>query len=1027
MAFNLGNALKSSLNSSIVSSVSNRIGASVPGIGNNLINTALSGGSVKGALLGAVTGGLPGGSADVLGGIQSKLGGLAGGSGALGSLLGGAQGRLDDILVNSQELTGLINNPLKLVERGVADLAGLTGAEYGPTLDQYRELSQRSEFTEFADRGNRLPYAGDDTSASRIPNPLRDHNGFNYSVTLGVLSSSEYNSPDSYRTAGGFKNYIIQSSGGNLGKRYQVFDETAGNVAGNHHQDGSQTHAEYYIDNLELEAVIAPNPNTRVTLGTAISFTVTEPYSMGNFIQAIIGAAAAAGHSSYSDAPFCLRIDFNGWNLDGTTDANFVQKPVFVPIKFVNMDFNVSGAGSKYEVKAIPMGETGLADDINKISTQVRTNGTIVHQVLETNDSSLTSAINGQIEGLEEAGALTKFDRYVICFPKDPNSLADAFQARGIDESAFTTSPEEQEAQRTGFNLAETNPLLRGAFNPSIVTIQQSTETYAIIKSFAENTNLMNEIGLSPLNEDTNAPGNSSEAEAAAVVNPATGLVDTASIAAQPATVSRDHQFSQGEQITQIIEKIVMQSLYAAENATEGASATGLNKWFRIDTQVFMDESPATEQQIGRKPKVYVYSVVPYEVDEAVTMAPGAAPANTQGLRDSAIKEYNYIYSGKNEDVLNFDINFNNAFLLTANADFGNSSAPTNADSGTAAVTQQNGTNGVAPRESNDPTGPNQRSEPTPSISRNNRPAVSSGTFSNDDRRRIAENFHDRITNMNVDMVTAEMEIMGDPFFLPQQTGNHATLNSGRPGLSQDGNMEYVNGPVICIVNFKTPFDYQISGATMEMPVVVPGFSGLFMVWAVTNNFSRGSFTQTLKLIRRRGQDDEATTGNNNLLQPNSAVSIPITTVQSDGTVGQSGQPSTDCMPAPTRDDIRNLMPAIGTDVAAQLAAPFSQAEQQLAGVGSQFSQAVGGIDFGVANVPDLSKIISGIGSNPLDAFGGVGAAIGGANPLDAFGGVGAAVNSAASRASSAVNTAANQGVSAATDAATARVRNLLG
>ena len=50
--------------------------------------------------------------------------------------------------------------------------------------------------------------------------------------------------------------------------------------------------------------------------------------------------------------------------------------------------------------------------------------------------------------------------------------------------------------------------------------------------------------------------------------------------------------------------------------------------------------------------------------------------------------------------------------------------------------------------ESNDPRGPNQRSEPTPSISRNNRPAVSSGTFSNDDRRRIAENFHDRITNM---------------------------------------------------------------------------------------------------------------------------------------------------------------------------------------------------------------------------------------------------------------------------------------
>ena len=1001
MAFNLSASLKSNLTTAVntvktsVSTVSQNI-SSATGISTQQVNSALAGGAIggllngsKGAAFGALAGGLLGGSAN--------------------SLIGQAQNKLQGLIGNAEELTGLLDNPLKIVERGIADLAGLTGEEYALTLSQYRELSERSAFSDYVDNGYMSPYEGDDSSASKIPNPLRNHNGFNYSVTLGVLSASEYNNPESYRSAGGFKNYIIQSSGGNLGKRYQVFDETGG---------GSSEHAEYYIDDIEIEAVVAPNPNTRVTLGTGISFSVTEPYSMGNFIQAVIGSAAAAGYNSYNSAPFCLRIDFNGWNLDGTTDANFVQRPIFIPIKFVTMDFNVSGQGSKYLVKAVPMSESGLADDVNKIRTSIRANGVICHQVLETNDNSLTAAINSQIEALEESGTLAPYDRYIICFPKTRTALVDALQAGTVTESAFTTSPEEQEAQRTG--AGANNPRLRASFNPNIVTIQQSTQTYAILKSFAENTDLMNEIGLSPINEDTNAPGNTPEADANAVVNPETGLVDTTSVAAQPATVSRDFQFNQGQQITSIIERMVMQTRYAAERSTEGAR-NGLNKWFKIDTQVFIDDNPVTESQMGQKPKVYVYSVVPYEVDEAVTMAPNSRASNTQGLRKAAIKEYNYIYTGKNEDVLNFDINFNNAFLMTANSDIGMTSGQ-DPNAGTTATTQTAGDSGATVAQAGDLT---TADEASPAVSLVTNSAESSGSHSNDVRRRIAEMFHDRITNMTTDMVTADMEIMGDPYFIPQETGNYVSQQSNRPGITQDGTMTYQQGPVMCVVNFRTPFDYQIKGATMEMPQIVPGFSGLFQVWAVTNKFSRGKFTQDLKMIRRRGQDDPATTGNSNLVQINNAVAMATTTTQSDGTVGQSGTPSNDCMPAPAADDVRNLMPAVGEDIAARLAAPFQQIEQQLTGAIPNLESLVQGVDFGVAAVPDLTKIIP-----SLDAFGGIGAQVSGAFGSIDPGLAAAAANQArdaANQAQTALNNAANQGVAAATDAARSRIRSLLG
>ena len=942
MAFNLSASLKSSLTTAVntvkttVSTVSRDVGVAANNFTNSISSaTGISSQKVNSALLGGAVGGLLNGGRGAA--IGALAGGLLGGGGAQ-NLINQAQNKLQGLIGNAEELTGLLDNPLKIVERGIADLAGLTGEEYALTLDQYRKLSERSAFSDYVDNGYMSPYEGDDSSASKIPNPLRNHNGFNYSVTLGVLSASEYNNPESYRSAGGFKNYIIQSSGGNLNKRYQVFDEKGG---------GSSEHAEYFIDDIEIEAVVAPNPNTRVTLGTSVTFSVTEPYSMGNFIQAVIGSAADAGYNSYNSAPFCLKIDFNGWNLDGSTDANFVQRPVFIPIKFVNMDFNVSGQGSKYLVKAVPMSESGLADDINKIRTAVRANGVICHQVLETNDASLTAGINSQIEGLEKAGALSAFDRYIICFPKSRTSLVDALKTGRIDESAFTTSPEEQEAQRTG--AGANNPQLRQSFNPNIITIPQASKTYAVLKSFAEDINLMNEIGLSPINEDTNAPGNSAEAAANAVVNPETGLVDTTSVAAQPATVSRDFQFNQGQQITSIIERTVMQTRYAAERSTEGAK-NGLNKWFRIDTQVFIDDSPVTESQMGQKPKVYVYSVVPYEVDEAVTMAPNSRPANTQGLRKAAIKEYNYIYTGKNEDVLNFDINFNNAFLMTATADFG-MTAGQDANAGTTASTQTNGDSGATVASAGDLK---TADEASPAVTLVTGPDESSGTHSNDVRRRIAEIFHDRITNMNVDMVTADMEIMGDPYFIPQETGNYVSKQSSRPGITEDGTMTYQQGPVICVVNFRTPFDYQIKGATMEMPQIVPGFSGLFQVWAVTNRFSRGKFTQDLKMIRRRGQDDPATSGNNNLMQINNEAAMATTTTQSDGTVGQSGMPSTDCMPAPSADDIRALMPAVADDVAAQLTAKARALEATIKDGFSGFAESVPLI----GPVPDLTKVI---------------------------------------------------------------------
>tara|TARA_B110000977_G_scaffold198409_1_gene283209 strand:+ start:1224 stop:4181 length:2958 start_codon:yes stop_codon:yes gene_type:complete len=983
MANPISTSIKGQLKSAAISTVSDKISSKVPKVNSQMISAALGGSDLKSAALGSFS--------SLGGAVSEAVSGAAG-------LLGSAQAKLGALNANAEELVGLANNPLKLIEKGKADLMGITGEEYGFTLDQYRELKDRSA----------LPLDSVASAASKLPNPLRNHNGMNYEITLGVLSAAEFNNPESYRAGGGFKSYIIKSAGGMLGKRTQVFDETGG---------GQSDHAEYYIDDIELDAVISPNKNTRMTAGTALSFTVTEPHSMGNFIQAIIGAANEAGYSAYNEAPFCLKIDFNGWNLDGTTDANFQQQPCFIPIKFINMEFNITGQGSTYAVKAIPMSESGLSDNINNSNSQIRASGTFCHEVLETNDQSVTGAMNRQIQDLEETGALAPFDRYVICFPKTRGTLRNVLKTGSIDEAAFTTSPEEQEAERVGSGV--TNPQLLRSYSPKIIKVSQPNKTYSILKSFAENKTLMNEIGLSPLNEDTNAGGNAREIDASAATNPETGLVETQNEAAQPADKARDFQFNQGQQLTSIIEKIVLQTTYAAEKSTEGAK-NGMNKWFKIDTQVFIDESPLTEAQVGRKPKIYVYSIIPYEVDEAVSMAGNKRPKNTKGLREMAQKEYNYIYTGKNEDVLNFDINFNNAFLMTANADLGmNSAGQRDPNAGTNNASR-NESDGGAVISLPETLGPQHGAEFQP------RNAESAATHSNDIRKQIAEMFHDRITNMTIDMVTAEMEIMGDPYFIPQQTGNHAALNGSSPSITEDGTMNYLDQSVFCIVNFRTPFDYQIKGSTMEFPQIVPGFSGLFQIWAVVNKFAKGQFTQTLKMIRRKGQDDKETTGNSGLLTIDNDAALNKQTTQSDGTVGQSGTNSTDCMPAALTDDIRNAMPAVDDAVVQQNLAVEKAKEALLPTSSFDIVPLVQGVDYGVAKVPDLTKIISSTtSSSPFaDAFGDYTGSAGLTNAADNIRELQATY---ANKAQAAATSAVNNSIESATGAVKSKAKNLLG
>jgi hypothetical protein len=161
--------------------------------------------------------------------------------------------------------------------------------------------------------------------------------------------------------------------------------------------------------------------------------------------------------------------------------------------------------------------------------------------------------------------------------------------------------------------------------------------------------------------------------------------VDISNAETAQAEKARSTQFRQGDTIPNLIEKIIKKSDWAKEQAT-AESDNGVNTWFKIDTQVFLDKNPNAERQTGSSPKIYVYSIIKYYPDEAKQIGTCQRPKNTEQLKAIAPKEYNYFYTGKNEDVLNFDIKFNNQFFMTAFGNFGQNSATTATGGGNSAT-----------------------------------------------------------------------------------------------------------------------------------------------------------------------------------------------------------------------------------------------------------------------------------------------------------------------------------------------------
>ena len=585
-----------------------------------------------------------------------------------------------------------------------------------------------------------------------------------------------------------------------------------------------------FIDGVEIDSIVAPNEKTGPTLATGITFEIFEPLSINGFIEALHVSSRAAGWTGYLNACFLLKIEFIGYpdtSKQPIAEAETINATRYFPLKLTGVEMDVSETGTRYRCKGVPYNEFGFSNP-NKIYTDISFHGVTVKEVLENLFKGLNESVVERSVKEKTREAAKAVDQYEIYFPAMPQP------GKSLDTSS--------NAPENAISKAQINNNLQSNVVYKFPPIEQTP-------------------GATSLGETQKPAGGASSAR---LFNRSTVNADgRANVSTDPRVIQDTDarfdptvaqiQFAANSNIHEIIEAVIRDSLYwktilaDIDTAIEG---DGMVDYFQITINTVPTEMDTTFNQQRFK---FQYIVVPYKVHFSVLPGQAYNKFDAKKMQTYVKRKYNYLYTGENIDVLNFKLNFNNLFYQAANPKMGNTSLSGTASAGAASADQEVRVklNAAKPASSdtNDRPPTSADEEASSGTGRGN-------TFQTDPYYQIAYAAHKAVLE-SVNLLTGELEILGDPFFLATGgMGNYAPPLKD-PAITTLGESNPTNGPVIIQLNFRNPIDIDSQTGLAMFSKTNVSFSGVYQVKKCRSTFKDGTFKQRLDLFRYTGQIED--------------------------------------------------------------------------------------------------------------------------------------------------------------------------
>lgn len=652
------------------------------------------------------------------------------------------------------------------------------------------------------------------------PNLLSGFASYSCIFGLHCLDADSHNYPDSSYLAGIFPPIIAKSANTNPDNRFSI-----GGLKQN-----------FYIDDVAIVSYPAFTEKTNNTNTTSVEFTITEPYSIGGFWSVLQAAALNAGYKNYVDACYLLTVQFRG-NTETGLLQNIPGIAKYIPIKIVQSDMKVNAAGSIYTFSCMSYASHALDDSYKRLKTQATISGKTVAEILQYGPNSLQYNVNQELIQQKLAGATKIADEILILFPKDWSTKGMTGQslAPGLSSTTATTNT----------SVVVDNPKLQQRLG-----VTRSTPTRLLQQAVAD----INAIGAASIGFDAYRAGRRPM-----------GTIDKAWDAKQQTYVqgnsgsdpnAMQFTFAQGSDIINAINQVILKSAvaYLALDPSQVNPSNGMRPWWRIDTQVYHSSSADNIKLSGVCPKLIVYRVIPYMYHASRLLAPNTPAPGTSGLTKQVVKVYNYLYTGLNTEVRNFDIHFENALFQAFMSDNfqRNADKVSQANQGFISSSAQAKRTGIQqpigtgePTISDLPNSAKNTAINTKTIKHN------TGGAGETDSTLAARVMYDALMSSK-DMIEANIVVNGDPYYITNSgTGNYTAQSTSQINITADGDINYQNGEVHVILNFRTPVDIdQTTGLYKSKSVLAAQFSGLYRVISIESKFSKGDFVQSLQCNR---------------------------------------------------------------------------------------------------------------------------------------------------------------------------------
>ena len=579
-----------------------------------------------------------------------------------------------------------------------------------------------------------------------------------------------------------------------------------------------------FIENVNMISTVGPNNERSLGNFTKMEFEVVEPFGI-TFIEKVRAATAINKFLDYQDAPLLLTIEFKGnTGGDGGFEPGLVDRVTGkfsgnlivrkIPILLTRVDFDVTEAGAKYSVVAVPY--TDLAyDDRFKYPRTVLTSqaDTIDEWIQDTMDQ-----LRVQQKTEKEIDKTRTFeDIYEIRYHPDV-----AKRGRKYDTSLQSTNqagaPKDQEIYYDDFTTApEARAKKKGSEaqgNPNIAITKYFEDAIRSLTGYQE---LANDFWVAYLK--------------------GTGAVEPGTLKNLTKDQDKFGKFLQGDKFRQIVAK----NQYV--------------DWFKIKTTVNTNNPQNIDPITKMASKTIIYYAFPYRIHILKFMPPGVSLGNIDWSKRVA-KEYDFIYTGDNVDVQNLRINYKTAYYLR--------NVRGDDQSGTEKGWLSEFFQGFKEIFG-------QERDPEPLLPLRQYPSAIMGgntVSTNSGTEKKAQQFYDYLTHPEVDMMKIELDILGDPDYLCQDM--YLPIRRDRKDYGLDSPIDPSTGsfaadryqPIIN-VRYRLPTDIDDKKGTMFSEGLDGKalfrdenlfFNGLYQVNKIESKFDQGQFLQTLYCSRFNNQ-----------------------------------------------------------------------------------------------------------------------------------------------------------------------------